>query len=537
MAEPTGQPKPISTMRHQPLRLPVGLQSFSELREGGYYYVDKTDHIERLVTENKSYFLSRPRRFGKSLLLDTIRCLFEGRQSLFRGLFIHDRWDWETTYPVVRLSFGSGVVRNRQELDVRIEDQLFINRRNLGLPPGRPTDVAGQFFALLEDTHATYGQPVVVLIDEYDKPVLDNILDTERARDCQEGLKNLYSVLKDADPYLRLVFITGVSKFSKVSLFSGLNNLRDLTLIPDYATICGYTDHDIDTVFAPMLQGLDREAIRDWYNGYRWGGRDTPSVYNPFDVLLLLQNRQFAAYWFESATPKFLVDVLKRRGVFTPSLDNIKAKSQLLSQFDVDDVSTEALLFQTGYITIKDVQEPKLGYQLYTLGFPNLEVESSLNDVLLPTLGLNESQSQELELKLLGILKNHDLVGLETHVKALFASLPHDWYRNNPIAQYEGHYASVFYSHFAALGLNITVEDASNFGRVDMAVDYAGHVYLFEFKVVEQVPDGKALAQIIQNGYADKYRATSKPIHLIGIEFSRERRQIVAFDTQTLMPE
>ena len=527
------------TMPQQPqqtLRLPVGIQSFSEVREGGYYYVDKTEHIERLATENKAYFLSRPRRFGKSLLLDTIRCLFEGRRTLFTGLHIHDRWDWQTKYPVVRLSFGSGVVRNRQELDVRIEDQIFINRRELGLGQGRQTDVAGQFFSLLSDASARYRQQVVVLIDEYDKPVLDNIMNPESARECREGLKNLYSVLKDADPYLRLVLITGVSKFSKVSLFSGLNNLRDLTLLPDYATICGYTDEDIDSVFEPVLAGLDRQAIRDWYNGYRWGGQHVKSVYNPFDVLLLLQNRQFGAYWFESATPTFLVDILRARGVFTPALNKIMAKPQLIGQFDVDDITTEGLLFQTGYITIKDVHEPKLGYQLYCLGFPNIEVESSLNDALLPVLGLNEHQSQALELRLLDILKGHDLLGLEQHLKALYACLPHDWYRNNPIAQYEGHYASVFYSHFAALGLAITVEDASNFGRVDMALDYAGHVYVFEFKVVEQRAQGNALAQIIDKGYAQKYRARGKPIHLIGIEFSRTERQIVAFDTETLMP-
>jgi len=211
----------------------------------------------------------------------------------------------------------------------------------------------------------------------------------------------------------------------------------------------------------------------------------------------------------------------------------LSAKIQLLGQFDVDDISTEGLLFQTGYLTIKDVKEPKPGLQLYTLGFPNLEVESSLNDALLPALGVNRNDGQTLQLKLLDLLDNQDTMGLRAHLQALYASIPHDWYRNNPIAQYEGHYASVFYSHFAALALNITVEDASNHGRVDMAVDYGGHIYLFEFKVVEQLPDGKALAQLIQKGYAEKYRASGKPIHLVGVEFSSEKREIVAFDVLT----
>lgn len=518
------------------LRLPIGIQTFSEIREGGYYYVDKTPHIERLVSQTKYYFLSRPRRFGKSLLLDTLRCLFEGRQHLFEGLYIHNKWNWQATHPVIRLSFGSGVMRSRDELDVRIRDQLRIIRNDLGLSPGLQTDIAGEFLALIRDAHAQHHQAAVVLIDEYDKPILDNILEPNKARELREGLQNLYSVLKDADPHLRMVLLTGVSKFSKASLFSGLNNLRDITLSPDHATVCGYTDEDIDRVFKPELGTLNRDMIRDWYNGYRWGGQDVTSVYNPFDVLLLLQERRFGAYWFETATPTFLVDILKDRGVFTPSLDHLTAKAQLLSQFDVDDISTEGLLFQTGYLTIKDVKEPKPGLQLFTLGFPNLEVESSLNDALLPALGVNRNDAQNLQLKLLNILDKHDVAGLEIHLRALYASIPHDWYRNNPIAQYEGHYASVFYSHFAALALNITVEDASNHGRVDMTVDFGGHIYLFEFKVVEQLPEGKALAQLIEKGYADKYRASGKPLHLVGVEFSSEKREIVAFDIQTLSP-
>ena len=512
-------------------RLPIGIQTFSEIIEGGYYYVDKTPVIERLVQQNKYYFLSRPRRFGKSLLLDTLRCLFEGRQALFEGLYIHDHWDWEQTHPVVRLSFGSGVMRNREELDERIRHQLRKSREYLDLPTTPKADIPGELSDLLELAHQTTGRPVVLLIDEYDKPILDNILEPERSRELREGLKNLYSVIKDADPHLHLVLITGVSKFSKVSLFSGLNNLRDITLLPEYSTICGYTDADIDTIFAPELPELNRDAIRTWYNGYRWGGQGITSVYNPFDVLLLLQNREFGPYWFESATPTFLVDILRQRGVFTPQLDQWDTEYELLSQFDVDDISTDALLFQTGYLTIHSVEEPMLGYRQYTLGFPNREVETSLNHALLPSLGVEDGPSQRRSL--FKHLQKHNLAGLEAHLKALYASLPHDWYRNNPIAKYEGHYASVFYSHFAALGLDITVEDASHHGRVDMTVAAFGHLYLFEFKVVEQLPEGKALEQIKARGYADKYRATGKPLHLIGVEFSREQRQIVAFDIET----
>ncbi|RCV85752.1 ATP-binding protein [Vreelandella rituensis] len=513
------------------LKLPVGIQTFSDIREGGYYYVDKTPHIERLVNQNKYYFLSRPRRFGKSLLLDTLRCLFEGREALFEGLAIHDKWDWQTQYPVIRISFSDGVIHSREALDQHIRELLDAEIKRLGLTLENTT-IAGRFRELIQLAHTTFSQRVVILVDEYDKPILDNILAPERARELREGLKNLYSVLKDADPHLHFAILTGVSKFSKVSLFSGLNNLNDITLDAPYATICGYTDADIDTVFSPELPGLDRQAIKQWYNGYRWGGQDVTSVYNPFDVLLLFQKRQFGAYWFESATPTFLVEILKKRGVFTPSLDQWETEPDLLGRFDVDDIATEGLLFQTGYLTVKQVEEPMLGYRQYTLGFPNQEVETSLNQALLPVLGVDNAPRERKTL--FTHLRAHDLAGLEAHLKALYAGLPHDWYRNNPIARYEGHYASVFYSHFAALGVNVTVEDASHHGKVDMSVDFAGHIYLFEFKVVEQLPNGTALEQIKARGYADKYRAKGKPVHLVGVEFSSQKRQIVAFEVETL---
>ncbi|EHQ53486.1 hypothetical protein ECTPHS_12490 [Ectothiorhodospira sp. PHS-1] len=514
------------------LNLPIGVQAFAKIRTGGFYYVDKTPYLHQLINEGSYYFLSRPRRFGKSLLLDTLKELFEANEPLFRGLYIHDRWDWQTRHPVVRISFADGVMVNRSALDTRIRHLLQSNRERLGIEHSGAQDIAGEFSDLIRMAHQQHGQRVVVLIDEYDKPILDNITDADVARELREGLKNLYSVLKDADPHLKFCLLTGVSKFSKVSLFSGLNNLRDITLSRDYGAICGYTDEDIDAVFAPELPGLDRDQIRHWYNGYRWGDERLPSVYNPFDVLLLFQEREFRPYWFESATPTFLVKLLAERGLYTPRLDTLETEAALLGRFDVDEIATEALLFQTGYLTVHKVEQPMTGYWLYTLGYPNREVEASLNQALLPALGMPRAAQQRISL--FRALQAHDLPTLETHFKALFAGLPHDWYRNNPIAQYEGHYASVFYSHLAALGLAITVEDAGNTGRVDMTVDFNGHIYLFEFKVVEQVPEGRALQQLQDKGYADKYRGQGKPIHLIGVEFSREQRQIIAFDVLSL---
>jgi hypothetical protein len=272
-------------------KLPIGIQTFREIREDDYYYVDKTGFARQLIDEGKYYFLSRPRRFGKSLLIDTLAELFAGNEPLFRGLKIHPHWDWSTRYPVIRISFAEGVLQSREALDARITDLLRINREALAVAVHPGLDIAGAFGELIRKTHAHYGQRVVVLVDEYDKPILDNLNDRDTARAMRDGLRNLYSVIKGSDAHIRFAFLTGVSKFSKVSIFSGLNNLRDITVSSDYSAVCGYTEQDVETVFAPELENLDRDRMRGWYNGYNWTGE---AVYNPFDLLLLFQERNFA---------------------------------------------------------------------------------------------------------------------------------------------------------------------------------------------------------------------------------------------------
>ncbi|WP_338114225.1 ATP-binding protein [Thiorhodococcus mannitoliphagus] len=511
-------------------KLPIGIQTFAEIIGEGHYYVDKTGLAHRLIEQGKYYFLSRPRRFGKSLFLDTLKELFEGNEPLFRGLDIHPHWDWTVRHPVIAISFGGGVFQTRADLDEKIRELLDDNQRRLGVVCEHPS-LSGCFAELIRQAHTHTGQPAVILIDEYDKPILDNITDPDTALVMREGLKNLYSVIKDADAHLRFVFLTGVSKFSKFSLFSGLNNLEDITLDPAYSALCGYTDADVDRVFAPELDGLDRAEIRRWYNGYNWLGE---AVYNPFDLLLLFQERQFRPWWFETGTPTFLVKLLARHGFFTPDLARLRTGLEILSTFDVERIAPEALLFQTGYLTIHKAEEPLLGHWIYTLGYPNHEVASSLNAALLSEYTDDPSRSFAHRLRLLDLLLANDLDGLKDLFHAFFASIPSDWYRNNPIARYEGYYASVFYSYFAAVGLDITLEDATHQGRIDMTVRFNDQVYLFEFKVVELAPEGRALQQIKDRGYAEKYRAEGQPIHLIGVEFSREGRSLVAFEVETL---
>ena len=511
-------------------KLPIGIQTLREIREDGCYYVDKTPIALQLICQGKYYFLSRPRRFGKSLFLDTLKELFEGNAALFKGLYAEAHWDWSVKYPVLRISFGGGVLGSVADLQASLNEQLGTLEARFGLPAEYP-DARSRFKRLILRLAEKTGQRVVVLVDEYDKPILDNIEHSEQARAIRDGLRDLYAVIKDSDAHVRFAFLTGVSKFSKVSLFSGLNNLEDITLVPEYSAICGYTDDDVDTVFAPELPGLDRDEVRRWYNGYNWTG---DAVYNPFDLLLLFRKRVFRPWWFETGTPTFLVKLLTQRGYFTPNLAKTHAGERLLSTFDVDGIANEALLFQTGYLTIHEVRQPILGQWVYTLGYPNREVESSLNASLLPGLGADESEAFDQRMRLIDLLQAHDVASMRDLFHAFFASIPNDWYRNSPIAQYEGYWASVFYSHFAALGLDIVLEDVTNKGRIDMAVRFEGHTYLFEFKVVELVPEGKALQQLKDRGYADKYRGAG-PVHLVGVEFSKDQRNVVAFEVETLV--
>jgi len=513
-------------------RLPIGIQNFREIRGEGHYYADKTPHIERLIEDGKHYFLSRPRRFGKSLLLDTIKELFEGSEELFRGLHIQDCWDWERRYPVLRLSFGSGDFSSRERLERETVALLDKTERQFGVAPLHQAPAA-RLRHLIEELHGRSGERVVVLIDEYDKPILDNLGERETARANRDFLSGLYAVIKDTDAHIRFTLLTGVSKFSKVNLFSGLNNLEDITLDPRFATICGYTEGDLDTVFAPELEGLDREQVRGWYNGYNWRGGER--VYNPYDILLLFRRREYRAWWFETGTPTFLIDTLIRRGVDTFALDGMIADDSLLSSFDVEEIAPEALLFQTGYLTIAEsVNED--GETWYRLGYPNREVRQSLNKVLLARLAGDAAKSPRSTRNLRQCFREHNLPGIEAEFRAIFAGIPADWHRRNNIAHFEGYYASVFYACLAALGFELTVEEASAAGRVDLALRCGGRTYLFEFKLIERAGEGAAgegaaLAQLIERGYAGKHRASGGPIHLIGIEFSEETRNIAAFET------
>ena len=506
--------------------LPIGIQSFRKLRDSNCYYVDKTGYALRMVREGTHFFLSRPRRFGKSLYLDTLKELFEGSRELFKGLQIYDHWDWSVRYPVVKLTFGKGDFTDPDYLPKNAMARLGVVERQAGVQARHDT-APERFDHLIRTLHERTGQRVVVLVDEYDKPILDALRFEDVARANRNYLRGLYSVIKDCDAHVRFCFLTGVSKFSETSQFSGLNNLVDITLERPYSAVCGYTEGDLDEVFGPELTGLDRERIRDWYNGYSWGGAET--VYNPFDLLLLFRSRVFKGWWFETGTPTFLVETLADRRIAAAALDGRLASEKLLSAFEVGHISTEALLFQSGYLTVVG-DEWHDGMQYYRLGYPNREVRQSLNLALLDHLTGDQFAREGHSRALGSMLRKGDMDGLEATVKALFSTIPSDWHRRNQLDRYEGYYASVFYAYFAGLEVEITLEDSSSQGRLDMAVRVGRRVYLFEFKVRERSGPGTALAQLKAKSYADKYRHLGLPVHLVGVEFSRKTKNVEGFE-------
>ena len=511
--------------------LPIGVQTFRDLRKEGCHYVDKTGYVKDLVESGSRYFLSRPRRFGKSLLVSTLKSLFACERDLFEGLAIEPHWNWSQPRPVVHLDLSGADLHDPAQLRRSIFSQLRSHERRSGVVLESP-DASERLAELLEALHERTGRRVAVLVDEYDKPILDMLEDPEIARANRNYLRGLYAVIKRCDQHVGFCFLTGVSKFAKVSLFSGLNNLEDITLAPRFSSICGYTESDLDAVFAAELEGLDRERLREWYNGYSWGGDER--VYNPFDVLLLLKQRQFRNWWCETGNSTFLVNLLLEKGIHWYCLDDLVRSEELLSQFDVGAIAPEALLFQAGYLTVIERLEiadrPR-----YRLGYPNREVRQSLNrDLLSGVLGAGKEGEQESQAaRLREVLATGDLAGLEAELRALLASIPHQWHTKNPMGSYEGWYASLLQAYFVAADAEVRAEESGGQGRADLIVRGFGRVYVFEFKMRERAGAEAALRQLKQRGYADRYIGQAETVHLVGLEFSAETRNLTGFESET----
>jgi hypothetical protein len=504
-------------------KLPIGIQTFSEIIEGNYVYIDKTEEAYKLIQEYKYVFLSRPRRFGKSLFLDTLKELFEGNKKLFEGLYIYDKWNWDEKYPVIKISWA-GNFQTLEGLKQVAFDVFKTNQESLGVICDNVNDPASCFRDLIHRAYKKYNQKVVILIDEYDKPILDVIENIDQAKINREFIKGLYSIIKDNDAYVKFAFLTGVSKFSKASIFSGLNMLTDISLNPKYGNICGYTQKDIETSFLPYFKDVDLEKVKKWYNGYNFL---KDNVYNPFDILQFISNEfVFDNYWFESGTPSFLIKLIKERNYFLPSLTNLILDKKILSSFDIENIDLEVILYQSGYLTIEKMIEDELLSSIeYKLKIPNLEVQISLNDYIINYLFKGDNR---LKSPLIKSLYYEKLEDFKVALTSLFASIPYNNFTKNNLNLYEGFYASVIYAYLASLGINIIGEDITNKGRIDLTLFVGDKIYILEFKVDGQ--QGEALRQIKERNYAEKYLNEGKQIYLIGIEFSSEQKNVINFE-------
>ena len=507
-------------------KLPIGIQTFSHIREDDYVYVDKTNIALDLIQKYNYAFLARPRRFGKSLFLDTLKNIFEGNKELFKGLAIEHKWDWDLSYPVITISFAKGKIESRKELDASIIRILKSNQEKLQIKCEEKESVAGCFDELIKKSYEKYGQKVVILVDEYDKPILDNIKDTELAEQIRDGLLNLYSVIKGSDEYIKFAFLTGVSKFTKTSLFSGLNNLVDISLKKQYGDICGYSQNDVETTFKPYLEGVDMDELKSWYNGYNFLGSD---MYNPFDILQFIDSEfEYSNYWFATGTPTFLLKLIEKNNYFLPNLTNIKVDEKILNSFDIENLDLEVILYQSGYLTIDKVIQRPRGGLLYHLKVPNKEVKQSLSDFIIDFMASsNTTKRIVIQDNIYDALDNANMDQFESSIISMFASIPHQNYTSSKIAQYEGFYASVIFIYLQSLGMQIIGEDSKSEGRIDLTIITDKNIYIIEFKI-----DGKAdaLQQIKDNNYALSYTNQNKEIYLVGIDFSKSKRNVSKFE-------
>jgi hypothetical protein len=516
-------------------KLPYGVQTFLKMRSDDYVYVDKTEHIYRLASETDNYFLSRPRRFGKSLTVSTLKELFEGNRPLFKGLWIEDKWNWSVTHPVIHFSFAT-LGYKELGLDIALKIELESIAEKYGYI-FKTDSYQQQFKELINYLYQQYGK-VVILIDEYDKPIIDFLEKQEMpiAKANQKIMKTFYSVLKDAEPYIRLLFITGVSKFSKVSLFSDLNHLTDLTLNKDFTTLVGYTQQELESNFKEHIEAvMDYQnmnwadilvKMKEWYNGFSWDGINT--VYNPFGTLTFLNEKVFSNTWFSTATPTFLINLIREKTIF--KYEEQWMSKLALEKYDLDNLDLIPLMFQTGYLTIKQ-KDITNGDML--LDYPNREVRDGMYQFMLDDLTRNQyQQSSGITVKdLYKAFQKNDLEQVHTIINSIFADLPYPLYEPNrekdkrkEIELSERFFHGVIHLVFKYLGMFIDSEVSTSFGRADSVVQTDSHIYVFEFKYNRS---GKAaFEQITNNNYADKYRATGKTIIGIGVNFSHITRKI-----------
>ena len=493
-------------------RLPIGIQTFRKLIDGNYLYVDKTEHIHRLIVQGSVYFFSRPRRFGKSLLISTLNEIFEGEKELFKGLWIYKAdYAWEK-HPVVRIDFSKKKAENKDDLKGFILHQLRNIAKKYGILLER-----GQYDEAFDEllTKLSEINKVVVLIDEYDKPIIDNIENKELAIELREILKGFYTIIKACDEHIRFVLLTGVSKFSKAGVFSGLNNLEDISMDARYSSLLGITKEEMGDSFKKYIDQLAKtegiskfeliEKITYWYDGFCFS-RSCEKVFNPFSALLLFKKLSFGSYWFESATPSFLIKLMKEKNFDVKRLKEMELREEAFGAYELENLAALPLLFQTGYLTIKEYDK---AFMTYILGYPNFEVENSFQYALLSSYSNMHIDGYLIDL--IRALRNDNFETFFDTLRVFFANIPYDLQISK-----EKYYQTVFYLIFSLIGLKVEAEVKTNKGRID-AVIIDKEIYIFEFKF-----DGdknQALNQIKEKKYFEKYQGKGKKIYLFGVEF------------------
>ena len=508
--------------------LPIGIQDFEKLRTGNYLYVDKTPLIYELTRTSTPYFLSRPRRFGKSLLLSTMEAYFLGKKDLFKGLALEKLEKAWTQYPVLKISFGVNSYENNERLKSRLDSIVSENESRYNIEK-KSDNPAERFANIIREVSEKYNQKVVILIDEYDKPILDALYTDFEEQNRQE-LRSFYSPLKDSDKYIRFLFITGITKVSHVNIFSGLNQLDDISMYEDYSDLCGISQEELERYFEPEINALAekqkvsvemaKEKLAKMYDGYHFT-YEVEGVYNPFSLLKCFKQRRFDSYWFDTATPTMLIKTLEKK-----SSDLLRYTKPIIIQesafknYDPESENVLPVLYQSGYLTIKDYDNDS---ELYTLGIPNREVEKGLFEIIIPKF--TTITTDELGLSIENFRQSFihaDIEKLMNLLKAALADIPTILKKN----QCENYYETVTHVIFRQTGFSVVSEFQSIAGRSDIVVTTKDSLFIFELKMdkgraFEEVA-AEALSQIDTGGYADRFAVSGKQMYKVGVVFSSD---------------
>ncbi|MFH1644426.1 MAG: AAA family ATPase [bacterium] len=514
---------------------PIGIQTFEKIIKDDYLYVDKTKQIYDIITTGTTYFISRPRRFGKSLLCSTLEQIFKGNKELFKNLWIYDSdYQWES-HPVIRIDMSKIRLNNTEDFEKKLFNQMREIAKDNNIDYTDYNSPEELLSAIIKNMSKK--NKVVIIVDEYDKPILDHITNTQIAEKVRNILKSFYGQFKTLDEYLKFIFLTGVTRFSKMSVFSGLNNLRDLTFNEKAATLFGYTQKELEFYFEERIkicvtkQKTSKKQIllqlKDWYNGYSFvDGKQ--KVYNPFSILLSLDDYKFKNYWFETGTPTFLVNMIREKNFDYTDPKSFEATELQLGNFDINNINLKTLLFQTGYLTIDSYDQ---SLRKYHLKYPNNEVEESLLEVLLESFsGIDAVISDDTIIEITNALMKNDLNQFREIIYNFFASMPYTIQINH-----EKYYQSIFYTLLRLLNIRIKVEVATNTGRIDSVVQIKDFIYIFEFKIDKSSTE--ALQQIEDKKYYQKFMSSKykdKKIIIVGVNFDTKQKNISDFSFKTI---